>query len=42
MILEGSTDIRHVSLLLGKDLVDESEEYSNPVWLSPVPFVMFT
>lgn len=28
MILEGSTDIRHVSLLLGKDLVDESEEYS--------------
>ncbi|APU47075.1 TerC family protein [Acinetobacter junii] len=28
MLLEGSTDIRHVSLLLGKDLVDESEEYS--------------
>lgn len=27
-LLEGSTDIRHVSLLLGKDLVDESEEYS--------------
>jgi CBS domain containing-hemolysin-like protein len=26
--IEGSTDIRHVSLLLGKDLVDESEEYS--------------
>ena len=28
MILEGSTDIRHVSLLLDRDLVDESEEYS--------------
>ncbi len=28
LILEGSTDIRHVSLLLGRDLVDESEEYS--------------
>ena len=28
MILEGSTDIRHVSLLLGRDLVDESEQYS--------------
>ena len=28
MLLEGSTDIRHVSLLLDKDLVDESEEYS--------------
>ena len=28
MLLEGSTDIRHVSLLLGQDLVDESEEYS--------------
>jgi CBS domain containing-hemolysin-like protein len=28
MLLEGSTDIRHVSILLGKDLVDESEEYS--------------
>ena len=28
LILEGSTDIRHVSLLLGKDLVDESEQYS--------------
>ncbi|MBC9230331.1 TerC family protein [bacterium SPL81] len=28
MLLDGSTDIRHVSLLLGKDLVDESEEYS--------------
>ena len=28
LILEGSTDIRHVSLLLGRDLVDDSEEYS--------------
>ncbi|OTG81171.1 TerC family protein [Acinetobacter sp. ANC 4648] len=28
LILEGSTDIRHVSLLLGRDLVDESEQYS--------------
>ncbi|MCJ8162494.1 TerC family protein [Acinetobacter zhairhuonensis] len=28
LMLEGSTDIRHVSLLLGKDLVDESEQYS--------------
>jgi len=28
LILEGSTDIRHVSLLLGCDLVDESEQYS--------------
>ena len=28
MLLDGSTDIRHVSLLLAKDLVDESEEYS--------------
>ena len=28
LMLEGSTDIRHVSLLLGQDLVDESEEYS--------------
>jgi CBS domain containing-hemolysin-like protein len=28
IILEGSTDIRHVSLLLGCDLVDESEQYS--------------
>lgn len=28
MLLEGSTDIRHVSLLLAKDLVDDSEEYS--------------
>ena len=28
MLLEGSTDIRHVSLLLGQDLVDDSEEYS--------------
>ncbi|MDO4224229.1 MAG: TerC family protein [Acinetobacter sp.] len=27
-LLDGSTDIRHVSLLLGQDLVDESEEYS--------------
>lgn len=27
-ILEGLTDIRHVSLLLGKDLVDENEQYS--------------
>ena len=26
--LEGSSDIRHVSLLLGEDLVDENEEYS--------------
>jgi len=28
LLLEGSTDIRHVSLLIGRDLVDESEEYS--------------
>ncbi len=28
LMLDGSTDIRHVSLLLGRDLVDESEEYS--------------
>ncbi|ANF82794.1 hypothetical protein A3K93_11750 [Acinetobacter sp. NCu2D-2] len=28
LLLEGSTDIRHVSLLLGRDLVNESEEYS--------------
>lgn len=28
LMLEGSTDIRHVSLLLGRDLVDETEEYS--------------
>ncbi|AOA59693.1 TerC family protein [Acinetobacter larvae] len=28
LILEGSTDIRHVSLLLGKDLVDDAEQYS--------------
>ncbi len=28
LILEGSTDIRHVSLLLGCDLVDENEHYS--------------
>jgi len=28
LILEGSTDIRHVSLLLDSDLVDESEQYS--------------
>ena len=28
LLLEGSTDIRHVSLLLGCDLVDESEQYS--------------
>ena len=28
LILEGSTDIRHISLLLDRDLVDESEEYS--------------
>lgn len=27
-LVEGSNDIRHVSLLLDKDLVDESEEYS--------------
>lgn len=27
-ILEGLTDIRHVSLLLGQDLVDENEQYS--------------
>lgn len=28
LLLEGSTDIRHVSLLLSRDLVDDSEEYS--------------
>ncbi|WP_139853437.1 TerC family protein [Acinetobacter pullicarnis] len=28
LILEGSTDIRHVSLLLDCDLVDDSEQYS--------------
>lgn len=28
LILEGSTDIRHVSLLLDLDLVDDAEEYS--------------
>ena len=28
LMLEGSTDIRHVSLLLGRNLVDESEQYS--------------
>lgn len=28
LMLEGSTDIRHVSLLLSCDLVDESEQYS--------------
>ncbi|MEB3766908.1 TerC family protein [Acinetobacter sp. MD2] len=28
LMLDGSTDIRHVSLLLGQNLVDESEEYS--------------
>lgn len=28
LMLEGSTDIRHVSLLLGRDLVDDSEQYS--------------
>lgn len=27
-LLDGSTDIRHVSLLTGRDLVDESEQYS--------------
>lgn len=27
-ILEGLTDIRHVSLLMGQDLVDENEQYS--------------
>lgn len=27
-ILDGFTDIRHVSLLLGQDLVDENEQYS--------------
>ena len=27
-VLDGSTDIRHVSLLTGHDLVDESEQYS--------------
>lgn len=28
LMLEGSTDIRHVSLLLARDLVDDTEEYS--------------
>lgn len=28
LMLEGATDIRHLSLLLDRDLVDESEEYS--------------
>jgi CBS domain containing-hemolysin-like protein len=28
LMLDGSTDIRHVSLLLGCDLVDEADEYS--------------
>lgn len=28
LILDGSTDIRHVSLLLDRDLVNETEEYS--------------
>lgn len=28
LMIDGSTDIRHISLLLGRDLVDESEEYS--------------
>lgn len=28
LLLEGSTDIRHVSLLIGRDLVNEAEEYS--------------
>ena len=28
LMLDGSTDIRHVSLLLGRDLVDDAEEYS--------------
>ena len=28
LILDGSTDIRYVSLLLGRDLVDDSEQYS--------------
>ncbi|QIO10107.1 TerC family protein [Acinetobacter lanii] len=28
LILEGSTDIRHLSLLLNRDLVDDAEEYS--------------
>lgn len=28
LMLDGSTDIRHVSLLLGQDLVDDSEQYS--------------
>lgn len=27
-VLEGSSDIRHVSLLIAKDLVDENDEYS--------------
>ena len=28
LMLDGSTDIRHVSLLLDRDLVDESDQYS--------------
>ncbi|MFT4019969.1 MAG: TerC family protein [Acinetobacter sp.] len=28
LMIDASTDIRHISLLLGRDLVDESEEYS--------------
>ena len=28
LILDGSTDIRHISILLNRDLVDESEQYS--------------
>ena len=28
LIIEGSTDIRHISLLLDRDLVDNSEQYS--------------
>ena len=28
LIIEGSTDIRHLSLLLNRDLVDDAEEYS--------------
>ena len=28
LLIDGSTDIRHISLLLNRDLVDEAEEYS--------------
>ena len=28
LLIDGSTDIRHISLLLNRDLVDEVEEYS--------------